>query len=104
MSILIFMLQYIWRKREKILCVHGECAKRIYAYMENVRKKSMRTWRMREKHLCVHGESTKRNYAYMEKMQTESTICVYRGNASLITNLIIFNFLYLNTKNSAGNE
>jgi hypothetical protein len=37
---------FIWKMGETHLCVHGECAKRIYAYMENVLKESMRTWRM----------------------------------------------------------
>ena len=50
-----------WRKREKNPCVHGECAKRIYAYMEKVHKESMLTKRMRKK-----------NLSYMENAGKES--------------------------------
>jgi hypothetical protein len=47
-------------------------AKRIYVYIENARKESMRTWRMCVKNLCLYGECMKSIHAYMKHALKES--------------------------------
>jgi hypothetical protein len=81
---------FFTRKRRilrKPLCLYGENAKRLLAYIENTPRLSWRIWRtwqirvicgtqnflsMPGKYLNVFGECAERIYAYMEKKQKGS--------------------------------
>jgi hypothetical protein len=57
-----------WRMCKKNLCTYGECAKRIYAHMENTHN----CGDSRMQNFSINGECAKRIYAYIENAYKKS--------------------------------
>jgi hypothetical protein len=51
---------------EQNFSISEEYAKRFFAYRENAHKESKRTWKIREKNLCAYRVSAERIFACME--------------------------------------